>query len=105
MYPLGVYLASYYDWWRRRVAKVPFLWLVGLVVALGFLQFSVERLFGSSFAWVLLVAVIAVSPGVWVALLATRNGFLKKVNPLKEVEDQKAMAKKLINEFAKKQSK
>ncbi|MFY2823755.1 hypothetical protein [Ruegeria sp. MALMAid1280] len=101
MYPLGFYLARYIDWWHLRVAKAPFLWLVGIIVAANVLQFSVIRLFGSSFAWVLLIVAVALVPGMWAALL----GVSKKLNPSKETEDQKALAKKFIDEFANKWSK
>ncbi|MDA7965395.1 hypothetical protein [Ruegeria sp.] len=98
MYPLGVYLARYIDWWYRRVANAPFLWMIGIIVAGNFFQFLTIRHFGSVLAWVLPVVGLALLPGLW----ASFSTFSKKINLKDEAEEKQEMAKKLINEYAKK---
>ncbi|WP_281972600.1 hypothetical protein [Ruegeria faecimaris] len=80
---------------------LPFLWMVGIIVAGNFLQYLAIRFFGSVFAWALPIVGLALLPGLW----ASFSIFSNKMNQMKEAQRQKDMGKKLIDEYAKQKSK
>ena len=101
MYPLGIYLARYYDWWRRRVSKAPLVWLVGISVSTIVLQVVTVRLFEPAVFWIWPLIGLALIPGAWAALTAHSD----RMNQRKEAEDRQAMTKKFIDQYAKEKSK
>lgn len=65
MHLLGVWLASYYDWWLARVEKRPLLWQIEI-----FLGFSIGLLLFSGLEWplwIFVVLTLACVPGFFAA--------------------------------------
>ncbi|WP_142635304.1 hypothetical protein [Ruegeria faecimaris] len=101
MYPLGVYLARYIDWWHRRVAKAPLVWLVGITVSVIVFQIATVHMFENAVRWILPFVGIALLPGAWAAMTVHSN----RMNQRKEATDQQEIAKKFIDKYAKEKSK
>ncbi|WP_419740482.1 hypothetical protein [Ruegeria sp.] len=90
MYPLGVYLARYFDWWSDRVKNAPFLWVLGLLFGPIALTHIAMALFGPLSVILGFIILLAAIPGLFVGYIRLGIQFLdkrEKVNRISNVQD------------------
>jgi len=78
VYPLGVYLARYFDWWSDQVKVAPFKWLLGLLIGPVVLTKIGITLLGPLFVILGFAMVVAAIPGLLVGYVRLGIQFQKK---------------------------
>ncbi|WP_171239936.1 hypothetical protein [Ruegeria sp. HKCCA5491] len=95
MYPLGVYLARYFDWWSDRVKGAPFWWVLGLLLGPIALTHITMALFGPLsiiFGFIIMFAAI---PGLFVGYIRLGIQFINKREKVNRISNVQDGAKKL----------
>lgn len=95
MYPLGVYLARYFDWWSDQVNSAPLWWVLGLLVGPIVMTNIAMALFGPLSVVFGFVIMLAAIPGLFVGYIRLGIQFLDKREKVNRISNVQDAAKKL----------
>ena len=91
MYPLGVYLARYFDWWSGRITSAPVRWVLALfigpvVLSLVPAMVAIMPAFGIILALLGLALIVFVYPGLLVGYIRYGIQFRQEREELEQIK-------------------